>query len=134
MSPILVLKSPHIMDFSCGGICSKMALTEALAVFSSICLRDNELAGGKYTLAMLTLLLSGNCTFITYAYSFPSSLINFSLFLTYMAIPPLFPESLLCSLSIYPGIDGARAVEEIHISCKHRMSKSDFTNIKYNFK
>ena len=68
------------------------------------------------------------------AYSFPMYFTIFMPFLTIIAIPPLFPFSLLCSKTWYPGISSWTDDFLSHVSYRHNMSKVCVPRSIYTFR
>jgi hypothetical protein len=82
-------------------------------------------------LVILILVLSGNWIWAVCAYWLPWCCTMSSDFLAYMAIPPLFPFYLLCSMILYPGMLGCMSAGGIHISWMHMISTLCFNINRY---
>jgi hypothetical protein len=67
-------------------------------------------------------------------YSLPLDDSIYSGFLTYVAIPPLLLSSLRYSTRVKPSITGGAAPVDIHVSCKHRTSKSCYSRRRRSFR
>ena len=87
--PILALKSPQMIVVSWGWCWSIMSSTRVVAVSSNIFLFFREVLGGRYTFAMLILLLFGSVIFARMQYSLLFVHDISSFLCMYIAIPPL---------------------------------------------
>jgi hypothetical protein len=132
-SPILALKSPHIMVVSWGCVLSSISSSCAVAWASVMFLLFRDAVGGMYTFMTLTRWLFGSITFVNSPYSLPIVYSIAIYFFTYVIIPPLLPFRLLSSTKLYPGNVGGNAVCAIHVSYTHSISTSCFANIIYSF-
>lgn len=107
--PILVLKSPQItVGYYSYNLLSTFC-TYLRFYVSFMSLYALDALGGKYTLAMLALLLSGRANLARIANSFVSCISIFSELLMYIAIPPLTFPVRLDSSKLKPGILGFMA-------------------------
>jgi hypothetical protein len=99
MFPILVFRSPHNTVLCWGCICAMIDSTSCSTCSSSSYLRASDVAGGIYAVTRLSLLLSGSIirAYIAYSLDLEASMCSYER--TYTAIPPLWPLSLLCSMS-----------------------------------
>ena len=80
---------------------------------------------------MFTRWLLGRMIFVWMQYSFSSVASSCMDFQMYVARPTLVPFGRRCSSSAYPLNWGGSA---IHVSCRHRTSKSSYLSIANNFR
>jgi hypothetical protein len=123
LDPIRALKSPHksVVSWGC-----RVSSTVSICVvaWSSVILRFvRDVVGGIYTFTIFILELLGRMILVCRLYSLPDEDSIYSGFRTYVAIPPRVPSGLRCSTNVNPSSMGAAVPADIHVSCKHNMSK-----------
>ena len=132
--PILVLKSPHTKVSSCGWRCSNTFSSWEVA-WPSVMLRlVKEELGGRYTLAMFTRWLFGRRILVWRQNSFPDVDSTYMELHTYIARPPLVPIGRRYSKSLYPLSWGGSEYSAIHVSCRHKTSKSSWSMSSNSFR
>ena len=87
--PILALKSPHMNVVSWGYRVSRIVSRWSVAQVSGMFRFASDVAGGMYTLTMLTLWLLGRIILVCRPYSFPDDISSCNGFRMYVAKPPL---------------------------------------------
>jgi hypothetical protein len=121
--PILALKSPQMKVVSWGWRVSSKFSTWVVACVSVMLRLLSDVDGGMYTFTMFMRLLLGKIIFVCRPYSLPFDYSIYSGVRIYVASPPLVLFGRRCSISLNPSNMGAAVSSEIHVSCRHKISK-----------
>ena len=132
--PILVFRSPHSIVVSCGCIPSRMSSIASVAFSSGMFLLVNDAVGGRYILMTFMRSLLGKIIFVCIPYSLLLTYSIFKQFFMYVAMPPLVPFYLRCSIILYPSKFGVIVSPVSHVSWRHIMSRSCYCNSRYILK
>jgi hypothetical protein len=132
--PIRLLKSPATTVINCG--CARLIRSSNYYIIVScdILRFCNDWYGGKYIFIILIRVLLGSNSLVNMPYSLFCVVSIFSGFRIKVATPPRVLFARLDSITVKPSRVRGAAPSAIHVSCRHTMSKSSYSNISNNFK